>query len=251
MQFPDNATRLLLQIFKRHYRKTKDIYKALVSKNGSFSYQYSYNQGSVQAKIETPDDEGTIRLVVLMRRFLNPSDRLFYQNIWTLLKDAFPEIVGADRQEQIEKFIETLNKGDVQITVDQQNITAEHVYHTIANGEYFGKSDDEAATFLKNLAGLPLGPLLLYEFYNYNVGFLHLNSLLFDILLEAEKDERYSNLFLEETAADKRCIYCLSETGPFTSEEHIMPESLGNYDTFLPKGFVCDPCNNNILSTLD
>jgi hypothetical protein len=42
--YQDNPVRFLLQIFKRHYRKAKDIYASLVSKNGSFSYQYSYNQ---------------------------------------------------------------------------------------------------------------------------------------------------------------------------------------------------------------
>jgi len=43
----------------------------------------------------------------------------------------------------------------------------------------------------------------------------------------------------------------LSDTGTFTSEEHIVPESLGNYDTVLPKGVVCDTCNNEVLSRLD
>jgi hypothetical protein len=66
-----------------------------------------------------------------------------------------------------------------------------------------------------------------------------------------EQSDQYSNLFQEETSTDKRCIYCLSDAGTFTSEEHTVPESLGNYDTVLPKGFVCDTCNNEVLSGLD
>jgi HNH endonuclease len=186
-----------------------------------------------------------------MRRFLNPSDKIYYPNVWNTLKTSFPEATSFNRMEQIEKFIEALNRGTVAINVNQKDITAENVYHIIANGEYFGKSDDEAVVFLQNLADLPMGQFLLFQFYNYNLGFFQVASMMFDILLEVEKDEQYSNFFQGTATTDKRCIYCLEDTGTFTSEEHIVPESLGNYDTFLPKGFVCDKCNNETLSGLD
>ena len=38
------------------------------------------------------------------------------------------------------------------------------------------------------------------------------------------------------------CIFC-GELGPFTSEEHIVPHSLGNDLVVLAKGWVCDSCN--------
>lgn len=41
-----------------------------------------------------------------------------------------------------------------------------------------------------------------------------------------------------------KCIFCKSTTNPFTSVEHIIPESIGNKEHILPKGIVCDPCNN-------
>jgi hypothetical protein len=50
---------------------------------------------------------------------------------------------------------------------------------------------------------------------------------------------------------EPRCIYCLRTTGNFKSEEHIFPESLGNDELVLPKGYVCDRCNNGILAQLD
>ncbi len=227
------------------------MYKLLVSRNDSFSYQFSYNKDGIRAKLETPNDGETIRFAVLMRRFLNPSNVLHYLNIWSILKESFPEAIAADREMSIDSFIKELNKGQVAIKVDQQDITAEDVYHIMANGEFFEKSDLEATAFLQNLAGLPLGTMLLYEFYTYNLGFLHMISLMFDILLEVEKDERYKSFFQEEAIIDKRCIYCLRDTGTFTSEEHIVPESLGNYDTVLAKGVVCDKCNNEVLSGLD
>jgi hypothetical protein len=39
------------------------------------------------------------------------------------------------------------------------------------------------------------------------------------------------------------CIFCRKGTS-FKTVEHIIPESLGNVDHVLPKGVVCDACNN-------
>jgi len=47
------------------------------------------------------------------------------------------------------------------------------------------------------------------------------------------------------------CLYCLSTGNEFKSNEHVYPESLGNKEVVLPKGIVCDKCNNEILARLD
>lgn len=39
------------------------------------------------------------------------------------------------------------------------------------------------------------------------------------------------------------CIYCLKNTSNTKGIEHVIPESLGFKET-LPKGYVCDKCNN-------
>ncbi|MFR9542345.1 MAG: HNH endonuclease [Rikenellaceae bacterium] len=41
-----------------------------------------------------------------------------------------------------------------------------------------------------------------------------------------------------------KCIFCNNDSSTSKSVEHIVPESLGNKDIILPKGFVCDVCNN-------
>ena len=48
-----------------------------------------------------------------------------------------------------------------------------------------------------------------------------------------------------------KCLFCLSQENSFSSVEHIFPESLGNKEKVLPKGVVCDKCNNEVLSGLD
>lgn len=47
------------------------------------------------------------------------------------------------------------------------------------------------------------------------------------------------------------CLYCKREDRAFKSEEHVIPEGLGNREIVLPKGVVCDACNNGKLSALD
>ncbi len=41
-----------------------------------------------------------------------------------------------------------------------------------------------------------------------------------------------------------RCIFCKKDSSNSRSVEHIVPESLGNKNHILPKGVVCDTCNN-------
>ena len=41
-----------------------------------------------------------------------------------------------------------------------------------------------------------------------------------------------------------RCIFCKEPSDASCSVEHIIPESLGNSEHTLPKGVVCDSCNN-------
>ncbi len=41
-----------------------------------------------------------------------------------------------------------------------------------------------------------------------------------------------------------RCIFCGSDSSTSRSVEHIVPASFGNSISILPKGVVCDKCNN-------
>lgn len=40
------------------------------------------------------------------------------------------------------------------------------------------------------------------------------------------------------------CIFCHKDSSSSKSIEHIIPESLGNKDYYIPKGYVCDECNH-------
>jgi hypothetical protein len=47
------------------------------------------------------------------------------------------------------------------------------------------------------------------------------------------------------------CIFCYENSDASKSVEHIIPESLGNDRFTLPKGYVCDKCNNYFSRTFE
>jgi len=47
------------------------------------------------------------------------------------------------------------------------------------------------------------------------------------------------------------CIFCKQNTETSVSVEHIIPESLGNKEHILPKGIVCDRCNNYFANKIE
>ena len=49
----------------------------------------------------------------------------------------------------------------------------------------------------------------------------------------------------------KQCLFCKKNTDQSISVEHIIPESLGNMDHVLPKGIVCDDCNNYFATKIE
>jgi hypothetical protein len=48
-----------------------------------------------------------------------------------------------------------------------------------------------------------------------------------------------------------RCIFCKGQSDNATSIEHVIPHSLGNTQYVLPRGLVCDRCNNYIARKIE
>nr|WP_290223869.1 HNH endonuclease [Trichocoleus desertorum] len=51
--------------------------------------------------------------------------------------------------------------------------------------------------------------------------------------------------------APYKCLFCFRADASFEKIEHPIPESLGNDDWILPKGFVCDECNQYFGSKVE
>lgn len=50
---------------------------------------------------------------------------------------------------------------------------------------------------------------------------------------------------------EANCIFCKRSTQASRSVEHVLAESFGNTEYVLPRGVVCDPCNNYFASSVE
>jgi hypothetical protein len=242
--------RSIYRAFKKHYQLCKDVYKKMVS-TGGFTYRLHVTEEISEARAETPDSELTMRFVVVMRRFLDPSDRLYFKTVWSTLKDEFGDALSDELKTAIDKNITILTHGGGRFEFNGEVLTAERMYEIIAEGVRFGR-DEQLAVYFQTIAQIPIvGPLFWHQFYSYTESALKVASMIYHGISSVEHTDKFEQLYPSDEPEVPRCIFCLSTVGPFTSEEHIFPESMGNNDIVLPPGYTCDPCNNGVLSRLD
>lgn len=243
-------TPTIFRTFKRHYHKVREVVLLLASKD-SFDLHIKTEENTLLAELNTSDQKETIRFVVLMRTFLNPSDALYYGKVWDILQNNFAEDIPTEIVQRIDALIGKMKRGGLGVNINGENLTAENIYQILGDGDYFGYNED-AHKYLQSLVKYPIvGPLFWHQFYVYTLKGYELVSALFDMFVLIEKGQKYQALYGDITPKISQCIYCLTTTASFTSEEHIFPESLGNDELILPKGFVCDKCNNEVLAGLD
>lgn len=236
--------------FKRYFNKARNVAEKL-GQLGEFNFQVKSDGEKTIASNQTPDNKETMRFVVMMRHFLAPGSNLHYSKIWSTLSKEFSQEIPVEFKDEIENSIAELNKGQFLISIDGKGFTAEGVYKIISEGGFF-ENQENVREYLMRLNEAPfVGPVFWFQFYSYSLNALRLIAILFQVILLVEKSEKYKAIYGEETLAEPKCIYCLQKTGKFNSEEHIFPESLGNDELVLPKGYVCDKCNNGILAQLD
>lgn len=142
-----------------------------------------------------------------------------------------------------------MKRGLISFRINEKQFSAEEIYTLISDGEFF-HNDDEVKNYLKDLFSNPFVRSVFWNyFFTFSLDAFYLISFLFDLFLELPSDVLESEYDIIPKV--KKCIYCLSTDNTFNSEEHIFPEGLGNDEAVLPKGYVCDTCNNGILSKLD
>jgi hypothetical protein len=240
----------IIRDFKRHYHKTRKLLPELAAQ-GPFTFNMNWQEENLSASTSTPSPEKSVQFAVLMRRFLDRESDLYYEKIFEFIKKNAPQILTEEKEEEIGSYIDSIKRGAISIQIDGKNLTAEEIYSLISDGNFFGE-DEQIAKYLMELSSAPIvGPLFWHQFYSYTLESFYLISAFFDLILEWQKDEPTNGNKQNTTTPVSKCIYCLSSDNTFRSEEHIFPEGLGNDDAVLPKGYVCDTCNNGILSELD
>jgi len=244
---------LVYRTFKRNYHRLKLAYNE-VAKFGDISIEMKGDKNGGEAKIKLPPDNELIQFIVLMRPFLTIKSPIFYKEIWQTIQQEFPnELINLDKQiiSNINNMIDKLQQGYIGLIYNKKRLSFEEIYDLLSNGIYFS-GNKNIKHYLDRLFNRPfVNQLTWYNFYSFNFDAFILITNLFNIILRIEKSTRYETLYTKNFEPKDTCIYCLDSRKIFSSEEHIYPESLGNDELVLQKGFVCDECNNGVLATLD
>jgi len=236
-----------IEKFRRYYHKVRKVVPEFGDSSIS-SLAIKYQNQNLHTEMNTPAHDETVRLVALMRRFLNTNDDLHYRKMWAYLLDSFGDLIPKEVVEEINKRIERMKRGQIQFKVNDKILTSEDIYNLISEGGYFNDRK-EFHQKLDELSNIPIvKPVFWHQFFAYTLDGFYLVSMLFDVIKLIEKTQEYK---LSNRESLNHCIYCLKKSAPFNSEEHIFPEALGNEELILPRGYVCDKCNNGVLSRLD
>ncbi len=237
--------------FKRHYHTTKRAYFE-AAKDSNLGFSISHSQGEpVKYSENSPDRDKTAIFAALVYKFLDERSDLHYRKVLDLIKSDFPIVTTDEDFEAIETRIARIENGIMPIIINEKEFTAKQIFKLVAGAGYFERNE-EAEKFFAEIAKMPfVHNFFWYQFKSYAFVAFRIISVIFDLIRGIENHEQYKSKFEPEEPALKKCIYCLSETGTFNSEEHILPETLAGDNIYLPKGFVCDTCNNRISSKLD
>lgn len=237
--------------FKRHYHTTKRAY-AEAAEVGNIGFSLSQSADEPLKYSETaPDRDKTARFAALVYKFLDEKSELHYQKVLNLIKTDFPKITTAENIQEIEKGISQIENGMMPISINEKEFTAKQIFKLIAEAGYFERNE-EAQKIFGEIAEMPLVYNIFWlQFKNYAFQAFKIISVIFDLIIAIENHEEYKSKLQPEESTIKKCIYCLSETATFISEEHILPETLAGDEMYLPRGMVCDTCNNGISSKLD
>ncbi len=230
-----------LKKFKNHYHLARQASRDMSQSNISFKLNYDEKNG-MSTNLGHPPEPEIARFATVLRPLADPDSELYFKHIVAYLHQYIPDA----EKDALDKAIKRIDSGAMRLIVNDSPYSSLDLYLIYSKGEYFAE-DKEAVKQLKSIMNHPFMPnFLLHQFYDYSFEVYHLCKYLYSLVRKAE-----SSTEKVDSKVNNKCIYCLTEEGSFTSEEHIFPESLGNDKIILPPGQVCDACNNGILSLLD
>ncbi len=183
----------LLEKFRRQYHKVRKTIPELRGQDLS-SLKFEFRNNRIYAGLKTPNHALTIRFVVLMRRFLNVRDDLYYKKVWLYLRNHFVQCIPNSTVDKIENRIEKLNKGQMQFIVNNEVLTAEKIYGLISEGGYFN-NDKSIEKKLDELSQVPIiKPFFWHQFFGYTLDGFFLTSMLFDLMKKSKKVKNVAGL---------------------------------------------------------
>jgi hypothetical protein len=234
--------------FKKHFYRAKRVHESL-GRKGTFGLHLAAKQETqtLEARFRTPDEQESVRFSMVMRPFLDPESEYHYRKVWAALRDEAGELLSQADRDAVLDEIAAIESGDLGFKVNGQSLAAHDIYSLVAQAGLFDE-EASAATRLQRLTAVPiLGPFTWYLFYSFSTSVFHFVARLYSLSIEIGRTKPPR----QPASTPNKCLFCLRTDRRFTSEEHVLPEALGNDETVLPPGYVCDDCNAGVLATLE
>jgi hypothetical protein len=226
----------LLRQFRRQFLILRKTFP-----DGNLSVQIDSSPQKAGSKLSLPP--GAFEYASVLRPFADRGSPLYLPKFWQLVRTN-PSLDTA-LVASIDQQLARIRSGTgMLLKVNNRRLDHEAAYHLVADGELFGENPREAEA-LKAFHIGPALPLLRFAAFNY----MHDLGMLLPFVYEALGPLLASNS--SAALAGPRCIYCLSTSGPFKSEDHALAESLAGETLVLPRGAVCDTCNHGPLAVVD
>lgn len=237
----------------RKFRRKLLLARSLLESLGTAGFPRLEMQGDadgLKATCSTSDEEGATRFVVAIRPLVNPTSDIEIRKLWEDAKAAEPELFAQIDCLKLEEALRQMRNGNPELCVDGKEVDLQKQYKLIADAGYF-IDDPEALAEQKALTSFPLMKSILSAgFYQFCLKAASA-AMELDAIFQVARRTGSLQCYFGNAISSPKCIYCLTESGKFTSEEHIIPESIGQDELVLPKGMVCDACNNGVLAQLD
>jgi hypothetical protein len=227
---------------KKRFLSARAAHREFLAAGGvGLHVEGSVDEGSLSAELRLPDRKAADRFVTLMRPFLSERSDYAYGHLWQRLQEEMH--ITTEEKAAIDTHIAAAERGSLPLAVDGEMLTAKTLHGLVAQGQFFAQ-DSAAIAKTTKLCEMPLmRHVLWFQFYSFPLDVLRVVARLDHV--------RSRTTSTAPGSVVGKCIFCLREDGPFTSEEHIIAEAFGNDELVLPPGIVCDPCNHGQISKLD
>ena len=235
----DIKNEMLIYRFKNIIRIGKKAHKNFVKENNEMTYRLSITgANAVKSELILKNRKPVEELMIIMMDILDPNSEIHYDELidYVIHNSKGSNYLLAFVINNFNIQLNQIQAGNVRLSINSNNVNLNSAYLFIVN-KILNANDMEARKREIELNQNPIGFLIWQKVYEFTIDIL----FLLDELIEELGN---NGLLPSNPKRGNLCIFCKSKEGKFTTREHTLPESLGNYMSILPRGWCCNNCNS-------
>ncbi|MDQ7818354.1 MAG: HNH endonuclease [Melioribacteraceae bacterium] len=237
MQIMNSNLSEFINIFRKLEKRFLEL-----KDQGNLSININNVTKEIKARV-SPDSREYSQFLSVLYVFVNDESSLNYRKILDLIQKNYIDKIN---KKEIELILDEIKQNDrfKIIKVGGEYLPGKYFIELFNsyNSDTTANRTDEIVELIKKPV---VSQIVWFEFYSYTMNLFCILSKISGLVHIIQKS--FESVDIPKTP----CIICKSIDNDFKSREHIFPESLGNTGLILEPGFVCDICNNGLLSELD